>query len=327
MTELTNQKNELAPLQEHTSLKDYQAIFYMMNAKPDTSIQFLHEKKNICLDNLLDLNERILRKLENHELKGQITAVTLILDKGRVKEYGGWEQFKTEPWNTINNKTAGITLVWDFSIKLPAYINPQRHTLKLRLGNTITPKELLQLVVSSEDINELIEARAEGVIKVDFIDQVIANELTELVKNWYEGLNNIQSVEWLQSKIEKHQRFLATIINNFMPLIFFVVFYNYRFLFQPYIDAGDSIQIILILYSSLLIVGLMVGKKLSKWLGKRIDKYEEFSCFEITRGDENSVKNNQSQNKKNTNSIIKKIFLFLLSIVASVIIKAIIFNS
>ena len=45
-----------------------------MNAKPDTSIQLLEGRKKITLAEIRDLNERIQRKLQNHDLIGQIAS-------------------------------------------------------------------------------------------------------------------------------------------------------------------------------------------------------------------------------------------------------------
>jgi hypothetical protein len=69
MTDITHPTSDGASsVPAKYELADLKSIFYLMNAKPDSSIQLLEGRKKISLADIRDLNERVQRKLENHNL-------------------------------------------------------------------------------------------------------------------------------------------------------------------------------------------------------------------------------------------------------------------
>jgi uncharacterized protein YlzI (FlbEa/FlbD family) len=300
------------------SLDDVKAFFYLMNAKPDTSIQLLEGRKKISVGCIRDLNERIQRKLQNHDLIGQIASINLIFGKGKIKDYATWAEFERETWHTINNKTEAVSITWDISVKLPRYENPQRHTLKVRIGQSISPKDMMELVFSSDDPTELREKRADGVVKVDFIDQVIASELIEKVNGWYDGLAKLPDETGIQKYIEKYQGLLVGIVHNFTPIGLLGLYHYYFISFCPWGNLINNltlsnIQLILIAFITVFFVGSMTGKKFAKWLDNKIDDYKGISQFEITRGDENAINDAKTNNDTITRTLRNKAFLAVFS--------------
>lgn len=317
--ELTNTESENLPSQGGSfSLEDMKSIFYMMNAKPDSSIQLLEGRKKICFDDIKDLNQRIQRKLENHDLIGQISTINLGFEKGKIQDYGTWAEFEREGWNSINQQTDSISLTWDISLKLPHYTNPQRHTLKVRVGNALSPKDMIELVFTSDDVSELKEKRAEGVVKVDFIDQVIAGELIERVVNWYDGLSKLSHDYSLQKLLKRYQSIGAGIIHNFTPIVFLSIYHYYFLTFCDWssISSGitlANIQLLLILFIGVYFIGSMFGRRFSNWYGSKIDKYKGMNQFDITRGDKNAHKEAILENRKITKEISLKILYAILT--------------
>ncbi len=302
------QENPNLPVAGKYSLDDVKSFFYLMNAKPDTSIQLLKGRKKVTLAEIRDLNERIQRKLENHDLIGQIASINLIFEKGKIQDYATWAEFERETWNTINNKTDAISLVWDISIKLPKYQNPQRHTLKVRVGQAVSPKDMMELVFNSDNMSELMEKTADGIVKVDFIDQIIAGELIDKVVTWYDGLKKMPDDIGFQKILEKYQQILVGSIRNFTPVILLTI-YNYYFVgFCKWASLTTNItfaniQLFLISFITIFFVGSMIGRLFSNWVDKKIDQYKGLNQFEITKGDENAM----HESITNNNSITRKI--------------------
>tara|TARA_R110000751_G_scaffold307700_1_gene430651 strand:+ start:1086 stop:2093 length:1008 start_codon:yes stop_codon:yes gene_type:complete len=320
-----SEENKNLPATSKYSLDDMKSIFYLMNAKPDTSIQLLEGKKRINLSDIRDLNERIQRKLQNHHLIGQIASINIIFEKGKIQDYATWAEFERETWHTINNKTEAISLTWDISLKLKRYENPQRHTLKVRIGQAISPKDMMELVFSSDNASELREKRADGIVKVDFIDQVIAGELIEKVINWHEGLKSVPDEIGIQKYLEKHQSLFVGIIHNYVPIIFLAIYHYY---FLKFCDWGKieenlnltNIQLILIIFITVFFTGSMFGKKFARWVDKKIDDYTDFNEFEITKGDENAFEEANQNNKKITKKLMTKIVITIITTIVAFII-------
>ena len=261
---VTEQEN--LPIENKYSLADMKSIFYLMNAKPDTSIKLLEKKRIVTVASIRDLNERITRKLENHNVIGQITSVNIIFEKNIIKDYSSWGEFINENWKTINQKTESVVLIWDLSIKLPRYANPQRHTLRVKLGQSLTPKDMMELVFASENASEMKEKRAAGVIKIDFIDQVLATELIDNVNSWYDGLKDLQSNQGMQKILESNQSLVLGIVGNFFPILFLALYQHYFSTFCNWSNLTTNItignlQLFLISFLAVYTIGSMVGKK------------------------------------------------------------------
>ena len=62
----------------------------------------------------------------------------------------------------------------------------------------------MELVFNSHNPSEIKEKRAIGVVRVDFIDQVIASELIEKVVTWYDGLKKMPKDIGVQKFMEKN---------------------------------------------------------------------------------------------------------------------------
>lgn len=299
------------------SLDDMKSLFYLMNAKPDSSIQLLEGQKKISVSDIKDLNERVQQKLQNHHLIGQIASINIIFAKGKIQDYATWAEFERESFHTINNKTEAISLTWDISIKLRMYENPQRHTLKVRIGQAISPKDMMELMFSTDNASELVEKRANGIVKVDFINQVIAGELIEKVVNWYDGLKKIPDEIGLQKILEKNQNYIVGIIHNFTPIIFLVVYHYYFVMFCNWGNLTNNIslskiQLLLISFITVFFIGSMFAKKISRWIDKKIDDYKDISQFEITNGDKNAITESQESNKAITKKILSKAVLSII---------------
>ncbi len=189
---IPQQSEALIPLEEVKS------FFYTLNAKPDTEIRLLPDRKILELADIRAINEQIAEKLRNHTVDAAITSINFILSNKKIKDYSTWAEFERENWDTVNEKIKTVSINWDILIKLPHYKLPQRHSMKLRVGSDILPKDVFQLMLTSDDISELIEAQASSVCKVDFINSIIAGELLNIVSNWHEGLKNCLETDPIQ---------------------------------------------------------------------------------------------------------------------------------
>src|SRR5690606_37264507 len=142
----------------------------------------------------------------------------------------------------------------------------------------------------SDNINELLEKRAIGVVKVDFMDQVIAGELIANVSNWYDGLVKLRGKQGCQMIFEKYQKIIVALIHNFTPVMILTIYHYYFLSFCSWGNTNSftlsNIQSMLIMFIGVFFIGSMIGKRLTKWTNNKIDDYKGVSQFEITKGDE-----------------------------------------
>lgn len=309
-------------------LDEFKSLFYQLNAKPDTEIRLLRGKKNLELADIRSINERILDKLCNHDCIATIASINFVLSSRKIKDYSTWAEFERENWDTVNEQVCTLTIKWDIAIKLPQFTLPQRHSLKIRIGTEIPPKDIFQLILTSDDITELMEAKTPSICKVDFVNDILATELINIVVNWYEGLRNLPETNPLNTFLAKNGRLLSEIIRYCSPIVLLMISYQYYDYYMPLFGMEQlslkSLEALLILFAAIFMVGIFLGFKFERFIDKRIDQFEEHPRFSITRGDSKAAEEFEKKNKKLTNQILFRFFGVLFSLIVSSSVKFII---
>jgi hypothetical protein len=314
------QSGELIPLDE------YKSIFYQLNAKPDTEIRLLRGKKNLELADIKSINEEISIKLSNHDVIVDVASINFVLSNRKIKDYSTWAEFERQNWDTVNEKVRTVSIKWDIAIKLPQYKLPQKHSIKVRIGTEILPKDIFQLILTSDDISELMEARTPSICKVDFVNNVLAVELLNVVGNWYEGLHDLPDSNPVNSFLRKNGGLISEILRYYSPVVLLLIFYQYSDYFLPAIGREERItpknlEALFILLVAIFTSGIFFGFKFERFIDNRINKFEEYPRFSITRGDRKAVEDFEKNNKKLTNQILIRVFWVLFALVVSSSVK------
>ncbi len=286
-------------------------------------------KKNLELADIRSINEQIFAKLRNHDLVSDIASINFVLSPRKIKDYCTWAEFERENWDTVNEKVLAITLKWDVAIKLPQYQLPQIHSLKIRMGTAIPPKDIFQLILTSDDIGELMEARTPSICKVDFVNTILADELMNIVASWHEGLGDLPETNLLSSFLAKNGNFLSQMIGYFSPIVLLTIFSQYYDFLMPLIGIQAEVTIkifeaLLIWLIGIFVVGAFLGRKVEKCINKRIDKLEEHPQVSITRGDKKAVEEFEKTNKKLTYQIVNRFLWVVFGLVVTSSIKFVI---
>ncbi|NEP05481.1 MAG: hypothetical protein F6K34_12010 [Okeania sp. SIO4D6] len=311
---MPTQPNASQPL---VNLDEFKAWYYLMNAKPDTELRLLGKGKVLELGDIRSINERVVDKLQNHDIIANSTSINFILSNGKIKDYYNWSEFERENWDTINEVVHSLSITWDVFLKLPQYQNPQRHSLKLRIGIAIPPKDILQLMLTSDNMLEIIEAQANGVCKVDFVNDIIATELLNIVSNWHDGLKDAPEYKPVQKFLRNSGRDLSRIIYYSIPILMLILINAYSHYLYPVIGINDTLSIsnlqtISILFVAVFMIGLFLGKSIERSIDRSIADFEDYPKFLITRGDKNYINIIEQLNKSLTQDIIIRItWLFI----------------
>ncbi|MBW4680812.1 MAG: hypothetical protein KME19_11945 [Microcoleus vaginatus WJT46-NPBG5] len=304
------------------SLDDFKALFYLYNAKPDTEIRFLKGGKIVELSDIRSLEEQVAAKLGNHETLGQTVSITFMLSNKKIKEFSTWAEFERGQWNTVNEKVQALNLSWNVLIQLPQYKSPQTHSMKVRIGNAIPPKDIIQLIFTSDDISEVMEAQSPGVCKVDFINNIVANELLFIVDEWYKGLRKAPEPIVAQKFLKKYGKYASQLIRLLFPPLLLFIICSYTGYIYPIIGIGqelsiNTLQTVLVFLLTIFMVGAFLGSSIEKSIDRLIDQLEVYPNFLITKGDQNAVEDFERNNKKLTNQIFSRVAWILFSIPVS----------
>jgi len=310
------------------TIDNVKSAYYLANAKPDSQIKLLKGKRVITLAEIRSINDVVGNILVNYILEYSVTSINITVGKNDIKEYALWAEFLRENWNTINERTVRIDIIWDFRVTLPLYEVPQRHTMKLRIGKEIAPKDYIHLMLNSDNPSEFREMSSDASCKVDFVNQVLATQLLSSVSNWYEGLAEVPKVKGVQGFLSKNQQLILRVVDNLVPLlvVLFGVIYS-SWVFDTKVSLNISnMSWLLLLFMAVYFTGSIMARGLVRSLNRKIEKYREYSQFTITKGDENAQKTIKEDNWAITRDILWKITLTLLGVVVTLLVKPIFEN-
>lgn len=315
---------ERALLPEKFDVETFKSVYYWLNAKPDTHIKIFRESKLITLNDIISLNTKVQKKLENHNIVTNMTTIVISLDKGEIKSFNSWEVFKNYSWE-IPEETESISINWDISVQLPNFRLPQKHTLKVRIGTSLRPNEIFQLITNSDSELELQENLAFLICKVDFINVILSNELTYIVEEWYSCLAKLDAKSKLQTLFEKHKSTLARIGNYLMSVISILLYYiifkfqlkniEYTSIKELYADATFWF----VLFFIILLIGNFFGHSFNQLVLSKINSYEESHYFLLTKGDQLQRDKLLKANKKITYNLVWQFIIRLFVSLTSVI--------
>ena len=304
---------------DENQVKQFQSLYYLIKGKRDTDIKLFTDYKQFSFDDIIELNGKIYRKLELHELVTDIVNVTIGLENKEIKSFGNWVEFKNTDWN-ISPCTKYISLEWDFNLILPNQTHkvPQTHTLRVRIGNNLKPSEMIQVVFQGGEEYDLDEASAQMSCKIDFINSQICNELKTVVSDWYDALPKNSEEHKLIKFILKHEvKFQNFIVLSFITAAIILVNYLFSALFESnfsLLPENSDQRLFLFFTSSFAIFYIFYqsGKLYSdRMMRMQIGKLRRNPMFEFTKGDKNKFKEVAKDNKKYLKSLFFTLILGL----------------
>jgi hypothetical protein len=308
--------NQVAVIDE-TQMKQFQSLYYLIKGKRDTDIKLFTDFKQFEYSDIIELNSKIYKKLELHQLVTDIVNVTVGLNNKEIKSFGNWHEFLSTDWN-ISACTKYISLEWDFNLILPNQTHkvPQTHTVRVRIGNNLKPSEMIQVVFQGGEEHDFDEAHAQMSCKIDFINSQICNELKTVVSEWYDALKKNSEEHKLIKFILKHevkfQNFIilsfltaGTILTNYL----FSIFYKSSLTFFP---SDNDHKLFLFLTSSVVILFLFYQSGqlyANRMMRKQIGRLKRNPMFDFTKGDKNKFSEVAKDNNKYLIALLKTIII------------------
>ena len=314
-------------------LKNYQAVYYAMNAKPDCKSKLFPKKVIVSLQDLCNLNERITDKFKAHYDNAGFRINVCVSYKNRESvEFDSWTTFEEYSWNT-EKKIESILIVWEYNAKLPQYRLPQKHTLTVRIADELRPEKMLNLVFSGklEEIDKIEQGVCPVIARVDFINSILGDELLGIVDSWQNGLLEPDTeIGILYKGLKKFSRVIAYAI-NYVPTIF-ALGYMLRYLKIQIeklnvdtigqISLNSFVQIIQqSIYGVIICIAVYkVFQVAANIVFAELRGGEDGHSFDITNGDKIECKNLEIKMKNKKIKIIGNIVLMLVfNVICSVI--------
>lgn len=326
-------ENLIAVSEQELMVKDFKSVFYQLTAKPDSMTRVFTKDTSIELDDIKSLNDRVVEKLQAHyNDAGFLISVHVKFSSGKAKEFSSWSAFEAHQWyegESINK----IVISWEFNAMLPQYRVPQKHTLTVKMSNSMRPEEMLNIIFTGniQELEELDRNFFPIVARVDFIDRLLGDELLNIVSEWVKGLKEAV-VE--KSKIilflKKNKGKISTLLNfgTYIILATSSVVITNKYIRTLDITVVNSMtvdQMLCLINSIFVCAGVWIlSKRFIRAVTDRIfnllNEYGDNCLFNITKGDVNRQNKMRKREKNNRISIaINLIGTIALNILCSVI--------
>lgn len=291
-------------------ITNYKAVYQAMTAKHDCKSRIFPRNVKIRMEDILDLNDRVITKLKNYTEVGFSIAVNVSFVGRQTIEFSSWQEFEEHKWNE-SNAVNSITIIWEFNALLPHYTVPQKHILVVKMTDGLRPEEILNIVFAGklENIQDIEQQMYPVVARVDFINYILGDELINIVERWNSGLQLQEDEPAYVRKIRKHKRKIAFFLNYLTDLVILitaikiVLSHLYKFQMQTISELTfENISELVWLIGSFVMIFILIDK-ISVWLSNTFFKTwgmeKECHVFEINKGDEQIQKKLEKDHRQN----------------------------
>lgn len=302
--------------------EEFKSLFHFMVGSPDNEEIILPRLIIVKPTDIARLYDKIIDKLNTHQIEGAVVTVDITYQSGKVKHFNNWNDFNSFTWD-IPEETSELYVKFDFLMQLPNYHIPQRHTVAVRILSQPDTISMLRSILS-KNLEELEKAYKMGgpvICRVDYVNNVIGKELLDLVKEW----NECCPIAVYENKIVKFLRDHPSIIDYFLKYLTVIImsFLSIAIFMNIISGYGNSsvfsIALLkdVILWAFITILSIIflkeISSKLANFAIKSFHKYgNRFLVFDITSGDKERQKKILIKNGKNIRNFFISIGLNLL---------------
>ena len=142
---INTDENLLKVGSDEIAIKDFKSVFYQLTAKPDTTTRVFSRDVLVELEDIFLLNDRIIEKLRSYPEAGFLINVVVKFTNGKNKSFASWRAFSEHRWYE-SEAISNLVITWEFNAVLAQYKIPQKHTLTVKISNSMRPEELLSII-------------------------------------------------------------------------------------------------------------------------------------------------------------------------------------
>jgi hypothetical protein len=298
------QKDQSQEITAHLPSKEaLKSMFALLVGNPDSIAKFFHKPMIIARDDIDKLDEAICTKLGIHQIEGSKTTFDLTLSDNTVLQFERWKDGNLNL--ALPQHVTAVRIRWDFMVRLPRYELPQRHVLTVRMGSDLNVARIMQAAFSRDpaDVDSYELANFPLYCRVDFINQLLSQELINAVDSWQQGTREATAI--LPRMFTKRwvRRVQALFFQYTLPLwvailAVMILFQHFKpaQLAQPLLVEDFRYALGWIFGAFVITVGaFMMSKSLAAYVQSIVKANTPKTRFELTSGDTNKHVKEQSR--------------------------------
>jgi hypothetical protein len=184
-TELLNSQSSESLLTKE-NLQNASALLALLHGKNDSICRLFNKEIAVDKTQIQRLNEMMMEKLGLHNVQAISTSIDIVFENKRILTFKTFLEYLTYNFDVISSPTKSFFIQWDFLVQLPSYVNPQRHTVSVRITSSLNPSDMFKIMISGalDEAYDFDMQCCTTLCKVDFINNTLAEELVSVVEQW-----------------------------------------------------------------------------------------------------------------------------------------------
>lgn len=332
MKKINNDTDMLNPGKDDVVLANFKEQFFKENLQSDHSSKVFQDDITVNQDDVINLNSLIIEKLNKYSNEGLIVQVYVKLENKKQILFASWKEFENYKW-LESTSISRMVVSWKFNAVFPGYDLPQKHTLTVKLSNSMRADELFKMMLSGEldEIDDFETNVFPVYTKVNFINRSLGDELLDTVGEWVKGLgeSDLKKNKLIMKMKTKRKLIAQTIeIITFSALLYGIIVFFLNNLNNLNITTVGNIDITqlktMFWYLSFSFGLIYIVKYISNYIGislfKLLGEYGKSYIFCITKGDKKKLEQLKKESNYDLISIaLRTIGTFILDLIITII--------
>lgn len=286
-------------------MKNYQVA--VMEEEPSTNLtvlriataarnsvtQFYPDRRQIFLKQLEELDKKIVRKLELHQIFDVTTSVCLQFANDRTVNFSSFSDLSRADLE-FDARTDSISLRWSFVFDPLGKDEQHLHSVFVKISESLTPGIFLQRMLSTRT-DDLEKPDAEifspVVCKLDFADSRFSTEILALVGEWVEAQPRAETTFGFVRFLAKHGDSITKFIANTLPPLVVLAYVGVWLGYLPdEISRSTKYAAAWVLMGgALFLVSRYTVSLINKFFERHIRLISAVPLFQLTAGDRNRM--------------------------------------
>jgi hypothetical protein len=178
-----------------------QALYHAVTGKTENLTERLIKSVIIRKHDIDRLVAMVEQQMQHYVLvAGPTTTIQLSFASKQTQQFSSWARFSIQNTSTLDI-TSELVIKFEFLLQLPDTSSPQRCVINLTLDSKLplySNKDSIMLQIPVWFFSSIPTVT----ISIDFVDYLIAKIFAQVVKDWFDGMQEIEAKLWIRRLVD-----------------------------------------------------------------------------------------------------------------------------
>lgn len=298
-TEVTGNEQEIVPVGTYSvPLQVVQGIFKELNEKSDSISKFYSDPIQIGFNDIEQFHIKFTQTCAQYKVNSSSNSFTIFHLDETKEEFSSFEGFLRHNAGS-SSPVESVLLKYNLLLINPNSSKPESYTLSLKISSQLSARKRMQqdFIGAPPKIIRIISGRI-FVIKVEYVEYVVARSILSLVDEWHKSLPRASKPKFMEI-LQSNSHLIPKLI-KFGTAIFATALVASAL---PHFLSDKSS---LLLFGQVLTYGalaIFIAYSLAGWSSRvienAVDRWSPVSYVKLNKGDEIEISNYETANRKN----------------------------